>query len=211
MHKGSVGCAMKFTADRPFADPEKAARKILEIANSVEAVQDGRIHIEKINGPFLKVGSPAEYGAACSMPLSAAGCGCRERHLLSDPPRLVRICSLRICKLTCVNNLWRKITSRWRNSRPYITCRSPKCGDCNHRAANFYGALMYMTTARNIMRGTLRLSVAIAVLAAAYGFYERWSSFAEAKNDSWNIDDDAEVRLAAIGRDHWSQPSTSMV
>ena len=26
---------------------------ILEIANSVEAVQDGRIHIEKINGPFL--------------------------------------------------------------------------------------------------------------------------------------------------------------
>jgi hypothetical protein len=27
-----------------------------------EAIQDGRIHIEKINGPFLKVGSAAEYG-----------------------------------------------------------------------------------------------------------------------------------------------------
>ena len=49
----------------PYADPEKAARKILEIANSVEAVQDGRIHIEKINAPFLynERGSPAEYGA----------------------------------------------------------------------------------------------------------------------------------------------------
>ena len=44
---------MKFTADRPDADPEKAARKIVEIANTVEAVQDGRIYIELINGPFL--------------------------------------------------------------------------------------------------------------------------------------------------------------
>ena len=44
---------MKFAADRPYADPEKAARKILEIANSVEAVQDGKIYIELINGPFL--------------------------------------------------------------------------------------------------------------------------------------------------------------
>ena len=52
---------------RPYSDPEKAARKLLEIANSVEAVQDGSIHIEKINGPFLKAGgSPAEYGAGLS-------------------------------------------------------------------------------------------------------------------------------------------------
>jgi hypothetical protein len=56
---------MKYSTDRPLADPEKAARKILEIANSVEAIQDGRIHVEKINGPFLfrDGGSPAEYGA----------------------------------------------------------------------------------------------------------------------------------------------------
>jgi len=55
---------MKYAAERPFADPEKAARRILEIANSIEAVQDGRIHIEKVNGPFLfrDGGSPAEYG-----------------------------------------------------------------------------------------------------------------------------------------------------
>jgi len=34
---------MKYAETRPYADPEKAARKLLEIANTVEAVQDGRI------------------------------------------------------------------------------------------------------------------------------------------------------------------------
>ena len=60
---------MKFTADRPFADPEKAARKLLEIANTVELVQDGRIYIELLNGPFLfsHGGSPAEFGAGLAL------------------------------------------------------------------------------------------------------------------------------------------------
>ena len=31
--------SLKLTTDRPFADPEKAARKLLEIANTVERVQ----------------------------------------------------------------------------------------------------------------------------------------------------------------------------
>jgi hypothetical protein len=56
---------MKFVTDRPYADPEAAARMLCAIANSVEAVQDGRIFIELINGPFpheLK-GTPAEYKA----------------------------------------------------------------------------------------------------------------------------------------------------
>ena len=60
---------MKFTADRPYSDPEKAARKVVEIANSVEAVQDGRIYIEKINGPFLfrEKGTPEEYKAGLDL------------------------------------------------------------------------------------------------------------------------------------------------
>jgi hypothetical protein len=60
---------MKFTPDHPFADPEAAARKLIDIANSVEAVQDGRIHIELINAPFLFEfkDSPAEYGAALKL------------------------------------------------------------------------------------------------------------------------------------------------
>ena len=32
------GLTMKFTADRPYADPEVAARKLIEVANSVETV-----------------------------------------------------------------------------------------------------------------------------------------------------------------------------
>ena len=40
---------MKFVPNRPYSDPEKAARKLLEIANSVEAVQDGKIYIELIS------------------------------------------------------------------------------------------------------------------------------------------------------------------
>jgi hypothetical protein len=60
---------MKFTADRPYADPEKAARKIIEIAKAVEPVQDGRIHIEKINVrfPYKERGTPAEYGAGLKL------------------------------------------------------------------------------------------------------------------------------------------------
>ena len=47
---------MKFIEARPFADPDVAARKIIEIANDVEAVQDGRIYIERVNAPFLAAG-----------------------------------------------------------------------------------------------------------------------------------------------------------
>ncbi len=63
---------MKLSADRPYADPEKAARKILEIANSTEAIQDGRIHIEKINGPFLyrEGGTPTEYKAGLDLAIA---------------------------------------------------------------------------------------------------------------------------------------------
>ncbi|MCP3476634.1 hypothetical protein NLM33_41385 [Bradyrhizobium sp. CCGUVB1N3] len=44
---------MKLTAERPLANPEAAARKLVELAKSIEPVQDGRIHIEKISAPFL--------------------------------------------------------------------------------------------------------------------------------------------------------------
>ena len=46
---------MKFTTDRPYSDPEKAARRLMQHAHAFEVVQDGRIYIEKINGPFLYV------------------------------------------------------------------------------------------------------------------------------------------------------------
>jgi hypothetical protein len=60
---------MKFATARPYADPEAAARKLLEIANSVEAVMDGRIYIELINGPMLFEfkATPAEYKAGLDL------------------------------------------------------------------------------------------------------------------------------------------------
>ena len=82
---------MKHAEHRPFAYPEKAARSIVEIASTVEPVQDGRIHVEKINGPFLfkDKGSPAS-------PSSAAGSSCTRAAPSCGSHRLVRSCSLEL-------------------------------------------------------------------------------------------------------------------
>ena len=56
---------MKFVTERPLTDSDIAARKLVEIANAVEAVQDGRIYIERINAAFLEAGgTPDQYRAA---------------------------------------------------------------------------------------------------------------------------------------------------
>ena len=39
---------MKFIPTVTLSDPDTTARKLIEIANGVEAVQDSRIHIEKV-------------------------------------------------------------------------------------------------------------------------------------------------------------------
>jgi hypothetical protein len=36
----ATGLIMKFAPDRPYAEPEAAARKLIELANAVEAVRD---------------------------------------------------------------------------------------------------------------------------------------------------------------------------
>jgi hypothetical protein len=63
---------VKFADPRPYADPEAAMQKVLEIASTVEPVQDGRIHIEKINGPFLfeHGGKPAEYTTGMNLAIA---------------------------------------------------------------------------------------------------------------------------------------------
>ena len=63
---------MKFATERLFTDPEKAAHKLIEIANSVEPAQEGRIFIELINWPFLSEhkGSPAEYKAGLELAIA---------------------------------------------------------------------------------------------------------------------------------------------
>ena len=61
--------ALKLTADRPYLNPEVAAKRLLEITKDVSSVQDGRIYIELINGPFLfrDRGSAAEYGVGLKL------------------------------------------------------------------------------------------------------------------------------------------------
>jgi hypothetical protein len=56
---------LKFKDERPFASVDAAVRKLLEIANGLEADHAGRLQIGAINEQFLKAGaSIAEYKAA---------------------------------------------------------------------------------------------------------------------------------------------------
>jgi hypothetical protein len=63
---------MKFATNRPYANPETAARKLIEIANAVEPAQEGRIFIEQINWPFLSElkANPAEYKAGLDLAIA---------------------------------------------------------------------------------------------------------------------------------------------
>ena len=89
---------MKYATARPYADPETATRRILEIANAVEPVQ-GRIHIEKVNEPFLfrDRGSPAEYSAGLSFAIDRDWLKMHRirnfRHLHAGRRRAVRLTS----------------------------------------------------------------------------------------------------------------------
>jgi hypothetical protein len=60
---------VKYVKPRPCADPEAAARKLVEIANTIEPARDGRIFIEQINGRMLleHKATPAEYKAGLDL------------------------------------------------------------------------------------------------------------------------------------------------
>ncbi|WFU76938.1 hypothetical protein QA642_13315 [Bradyrhizobium sp. CB2312] len=61
---------------------------MIEIARGIEAVQDGRIHIEKINAPFLytfKASGP-EFGAGIKYPIEQ---GWLELHESGTDVRLL--------------------------------------------------------------------------------------------------------------------------
>jgi hypothetical protein len=59
----------KYVRPRPYADPDVAARKILEIANSLEPYMDGRLLIELLNGRMLfqEKATPGEYKAGLDL------------------------------------------------------------------------------------------------------------------------------------------------
>jgi len=45
---------LKFAEPRLYADPDAAARKLVEIASTIEPVQDGRIYIELVKAGFIR-------------------------------------------------------------------------------------------------------------------------------------------------------------
>jgi hypothetical protein len=64
---------MKFVELRPFGDPDFTARKLVEIANGIEAVQDGRFYIEASTRRFWRPtsapGSRAGFGGTRAAPM----------------------------------------------------------------------------------------------------------------------------------------------
>lgn len=55
----------RFTKSRPFAEPEKAARRLLEHARAFEPARHGWIDIDQLRHPFLfgDKATPTEYSA----------------------------------------------------------------------------------------------------------------------------------------------------
>lgn len=70
-----------FTTPRPFADPERAARRLLEHAQVFEPMRDGRIDIEQLNHPILfgDKATPAEYSAGPNFAVSKGWLELHER------------------------------------------------------------------------------------------------------------------------------------
>ena len=67
----------------------------MQHAHAFEVVQDGRIYIEKINGPFLYVdrGTPEEYAAGLGSRSNAAGSNCMTAAPSSASRNPARTCS----------------------------------------------------------------------------------------------------------------------
>jgi hypothetical protein len=73
--------AKLFGASRPFTDPGRAARRLLEHARAFEPRKDGKIDIEQLKHPFLfgDKASPAEYSAGLNFAVSQGWLELHER------------------------------------------------------------------------------------------------------------------------------------
>jgi hypothetical protein len=59
---------MKFKEERPLSNVDTAVRRLLEIANGLEADHAGRLQIGTINSKFVSAGGTyEEYSAAVNM------------------------------------------------------------------------------------------------------------------------------------------------
>jgi len=72
---------MKYATNRPYSDPNRLRAASWSTLRPPNPSREGRIYIEKINGPFLfgDKGTPAEYSAGLELAISrAAGWSCIE-------------------------------------------------------------------------------------------------------------------------------------
>jgi hypothetical protein len=88
---------VKFKNDRPLATPDAAERKLLELANAMEADHAGRLSVEIVNVQFRDAGgSYEEYRAAVKAAIAhgwiamhpdcGPACGaCHRAALRADP------------------------------------------------------------------------------------------------------------------------------
>ena len=80
---------MKLTTERPYANPEAAARKLVELASSIEPTMPDRIYIELINYPMLfkLKATAAEYKAGLDLAIER---GWLELHESGTYVRLLK-------------------------------------------------------------------------------------------------------------------------
>jgi len=85
---------MKYVGPRPYADPEKAARRMLELANSVEPIQ-GRIHKRKSTSRSCSATAVGRRNTALGSNSRSSAAGSRRirdlRNVHADRRRAVRL------------------------------------------------------------------------------------------------------------------------
>jgi hypothetical protein len=85
---------MKFKEDRPFPTPEAAERKLLELANAMEADHAGRLAVEIINRQFERpVAATKNMAWRLKPPSRTAGSRCIRPEVISPSRRPGRNCS----------------------------------------------------------------------------------------------------------------------
>jgi hypothetical protein len=79
----------KMKEERPYSDPEKAAHKILEIANGLDPYMDGRLLTEKLNWAMLTEfkASPAEWKAGIDYAVAQGWLWAHESGTITSSPK----------------------------------------------------------------------------------------------------------------------------
>jgi hypothetical protein len=81
---------MKFVSPSHFTDPDAAARRLVQIANASEVVQEGRVYIELVNNPFLNDGgTPDQCRAALARAVTVG---------LAVAARVRNLCEIHACR-----------------------------------------------------------------------------------------------------------------